>query len=172
MICEVFQDFILQVLCVAAVVSTVLGVVQNGWAHGFQEGLGILFAIVIIVLVTVLNDYAKEKKFQELMGKSDVSESRVRRNNEWAMRDSQELVVGDIVFINQGETIPADCLVLESANFVCSEAALTGEPDGLHKESLGEHNVDTLPDPFLLQSALCEDGSATALVLAVGNDTN
>ena len=35
MICEVFQDFILQVLCVAAVVSTVLGIVQNGLAHGF-----------------------------------------------------------------------------------------------------------------------------------------
>lgn len=97
MICEVFSDFILQVLCVAAVVSTVLGIVQNGLAHGFQEGLGIVFAIIIIVLVSVLNDYAKEKKFQELMSKSDVLETRVRRSGQWSMRDSQELVVGDII---------------------------------------------------------------------------
>ena len=106
------------------------------------------------------------------MKKSDVLETRVRRGNEWAMRDAQELVVGDIIMLNQGETIPADCLVLESNNLICSEAALTGEPDGLHKEPLGEHNMDSHPDPFLLQSALCEDGSATAVVLAVGNDTN
>jgi len=35
MICEVFEDFILRVLCVAAVVSTTLGIIQNGVAHGF-----------------------------------------------------------------------------------------------------------------------------------------
>ena len=63
MICEVFEDFILKVLIVAAIVSTTLGVIQHGLAEGFQEGAGIMFAIVIIVVVTVGNDYAKEKKF-------------------------------------------------------------------------------------------------------------
>ena len=67
MIGEVFEDFILRVLCVAAVVSTTLGIIKDGWAHGFQEGAGIVIAIVIIVLVTVGNDYFKEKQFQELM---------------------------------------------------------------------------------------------------------
>jgi magnesium-transporting ATPase (P-type) len=63
MICEVFEDFILRVLCVAAVVSTTLGIIQNGWSHGFQDGAGIVFAIFIIVLVSVANDYSKEKQF-------------------------------------------------------------------------------------------------------------
>lgn len=63
MIIEVFQDFILKVLIVAAIVSTTLGIIKDGWAHGFQEGAGIVIAIIIIVLVTVVNDYAKEKKF-------------------------------------------------------------------------------------------------------------
>lgn len=63
MICEVFEDFILKVLCVAAVVSTTLGILKDGWAHGFQEGCGIVIAILIIVLVTVINDYTKEQKF-------------------------------------------------------------------------------------------------------------
>ena len=63
MICEVFEDFILKVLIVAAIVSTTLGIIQHGPAEGFQEGAGIMFAIVIIVVVTVGNDYAKEKKF-------------------------------------------------------------------------------------------------------------
>lgn len=63
MICDVFEDFILRVLCVAAVVSTTLGVIKDGWAHGFQEGCGIVIAIIIIVAVTVVNDYIKEKQF-------------------------------------------------------------------------------------------------------------
>lgn len=63
MICEVFEDFILKVLIVAAIVSTTLGIIQHGVAEGFQEGAGIMFAVVVIVLVTVINDYTKEKKF-------------------------------------------------------------------------------------------------------------
>ena len=63
MICEVFEDFILRILIVAAVVGTVLGIIKDGFAHGVQDGAGILIAIIIIVLVTVMNDYKKEKQF-------------------------------------------------------------------------------------------------------------
>jgi len=159
------------VLCVAAVVSTTLGIIQNGWAHGFQEGAGICIAIIIIVMVSVVNDYSKEKQFQALMSKSDVSETRVRRGDVWSMRDSEELVVGDLIMVNQGETIPADCIVLEGNNCTCSEAALTGEPDELPKEPVSSENIGSNPDPFLLQSALCQGGSAKALVCAVGDNT-
>ena len=58
---EVFEDFILRVLVVACLVSTTLGIIKDGWAHGFQEGAGIFFAILIIWWVSVANDYAKEK---------------------------------------------------------------------------------------------------------------
>lgn len=54
MICEVFDDFILRVLCVAAVVGTTLGIIKDGWAHGCQEGVGIVIAILIIVIVSVV----------------------------------------------------------------------------------------------------------------------
>lgn len=172
MICEVFEDFILRVLCVAAVVGTTLGIIKDGWAHGFQEGVGIVIAILIIVLVSVINDYSKEKQFQDLMAKSDVTQSKVRRGETWKQVDSEELVVGDIIEIGTGETVPADVLVLESNDCSASEAALTGEPDGLNKEPATEGNLTTRPDPFMLQSSLCEKGTAKALVLAVGDNTN
>ena len=172
MICEVFEDFILKVLIVAAIVSTTLGIIKDGWAHGFQEGAGIVIAILIIIIVSVVNDYSKEKQFQDLMSKSDVLETQVRRGEVWAMKDSEELVVGDLIKINAGETIPADCIIIEANDLSCSEAALTGEPDGLPKEPVNEANVRTSPDPFLLQASLCEKGSGKAIVLAVGNNTN
>jgi len=54
----------------------------------------------------------------------------------------------------------------------CSEAALTGEPDALPKEPVTAVNILSRPDPFLLQSALCDGGKAKALILAVGDNTN
>ena len=59
-----------------------------------------MIAIIIIIVVTIINDYSKEKQFQDLMSKSDVKEVKVRRGDTWAMRDSEELVVGDIIMVN------------------------------------------------------------------------
>ena len=170
MICEVFQDFILKVLLVAAVVSTTLGCIQHGVAEGFQEGAGIMFAIVIIVVVTVGNDYAKEKKFQELMSQADVKTITVKRNGELSTIDSEELVVGDIVTIGYGQAVPADVLVITSAECFTSEAALTGEPDDLPKEPVDETNPKG--DPFMLQGSEVQKGEAVGIVLAVGDNTN
>ena len=122
--------------------------------------------------MSVGNDYVKEKQFQELMSKSDVKAVKVLRNGQENMRDSQELVVGDIIIIQTGETIPADCLVLQSSDFACNESALTGEPDGLPKEPVNDANYISQPDCFLLQGSLCDKGDATAVVCAVGINTN
>ena len=60
---NVFEDFILKVLCVAAVVATVVGIYNDGFSIGWIDGVSILVAIVIIVIVTVGNDLAKQAKF-------------------------------------------------------------------------------------------------------------
>lgn len=94
----------------------------------------------------------------ELMSKGDVLVTKVRRNGQNLPVDSEELVVGDVVEVKEGETVPADCLVLEATSCSCSEAALTGEPEGLTKETANDANISSGPDPFLLQSALVEKG--------------
>ena len=60
---NVFEDFILKVLCVAAVVATVVGIYNDGFSIGWIDGVSILVAIIIIIIVTVGNDLAKEAKF-------------------------------------------------------------------------------------------------------------
>jgi magnesium-transporting ATPase (P-type) len=62
---EPFEDRILQILIVAAIVSLICGVAEHGWG-GLIEGVSILISIVIIVTVTATNNYVKEKQFQEL----------------------------------------------------------------------------------------------------------
>ena len=56
----------LKILCVAAVVSLVLGIATEGWEKGWLEGTSILVAVVIIVSVTSGNNYIKEQQFQKL----------------------------------------------------------------------------------------------------------
>ena len=63
LIANVFEDFILKVLMVAAVVAMAVGIYNDGFALGWIDGTSILVAIVIIVVVTVGNDYVKEQKF-------------------------------------------------------------------------------------------------------------
>ena len=134
MIANVFEDFILNVLCVAAVVATVVGIYNDGWALGWIDGVSILVAVVIILIVTVANDMAKEAKFQELMERSDVMTARVRRNDSMRTVDSQELVVGDVILLEEGDTVPADCILIEQDELTTNESELTGEPEALIKE--------------------------------------
>jgi P-type Ca2+ transporter type 2B len=61
MIKESFEDTILRILCVAAVVSLVIGIVQDGWLLGSADGGSIILAIIIIVSVTVGNNLVKER---------------------------------------------------------------------------------------------------------------
>lgn len=169
---NVFDDFILKVLCVAAVVATVVGIYNDGFAMGWVDGVSILVAIIIIIVVTVGNDLAKEAKFQELMQKSDIMQARVRRSDTMKTVDSEELVVGDLIELEQGDTVPADCIVVECMDLATNESTLTGEPEAMLKEALTNENYRHNPCPFLLQGSLVENGTGKAVVLAVGDNTN
>jgi len=78
MIGDSFEDTILQVLIAAAVISTIVGVIKDGWM-GLIEGCSILLAVIIIATITTVNNYKKEKQFQELQRKSDLSTTIVIR---------------------------------------------------------------------------------------------
>jgi Ca2+ transporting ATPase len=171
LICGVFEDFILQVLVAAAIVSTIVGLINEGWPIGAIEGVSIIIAILIITVVTVSQDYAKEKQFQKMMETDDIKTARVIRNGDQMTLDTTELVVGDLCVIMTGDSIPADALVVSSTNLTCSESQLTGEPHAKAKEIITQENFESVPCPFVVQGSLVETGECRAVVLAVGNRT-
>lgn len=158
-------------LIAAAAVSLVLGIINEGWAKGWIEGLSIFIAIAIIITVNTSNNYVKEKQFQALQAKQDVSTARVIRDGHMTTVDSEELVVGDIIRIPAGDNVPADCVAFKSITLVTNQSSLTGEPEGIHKCHVDSDNYAQNPDPFLLQNTLVETGECTAIVLAVGHET-
>lgn len=98
---ECFEDRILQILLLAATVSLIVGVIEYGWSEGWIDGMSIYIAVVIIVSVTVGNNYMKEKQFQKLVMKASKDTCATYRGGqgETVTLDIEELVVGDIIQI-------------------------------------------------------------------------
>ncbi len=173
LILEQFEDRILQILCVAAVVALALGLAQHGFPHGIVEGLSIMIAVTIIVSVTAGQNLMKEKQFQKLVMKAAEDEVAVFRGHDGVTQTipGEEIVVGDIIKVEGGMKVPADCILIRGTDISCDEAAMTGEPDNMDKDWITEANVNTNPDPFMLAKTLIISGQGIAMVCAVGANT-
>ena len=84
---------------VAATVSMVLGIYQDGWAHGWIDGVSIYLAVVAIVAITSINNWVKEKQFQKLVAKAAIDYVAVYRggNGQTKTIPVSELMVGDVI---------------------------------------------------------------------------
>lgn len=71
LIIECFEDLMLRILLLAALVALIIGIINDGLAHGWIEGASIFFAVGIIVTVTAGNNYMKEKQFQKLKARQN-----------------------------------------------------------------------------------------------------
>ena len=84
------------------------------------------------------------------MERSDEMTARVRRADAMRTVDSQELVVGDVILLEEGDTVPADCILVEQDELTTNESELTGEPEAMIKEVMTKENMKYNPCPFLL----------------------
>lgn len=104
----------LQLLLLAAFVSLIVGVINDGFANGWIEGTSIFLAVAIITVVTTTNNYAKQKQFLKLYlcltGNQTVN---VVRNGAKVEVPSSEIVVGDLILIEQGMELPADAILIQ-----------------------------------------------------------
>ena len=153
------HDMTLIILIIASCVSIVLGIYSDGWQTGWFDGTAILAAVVIVLNVTAINDLQKDKQFRALNALNNRRNIKVRRNGAMVTVVTDDLVVGDIVQIAAGDTIPADGIYISGNNLKMDESKLTGESDQVEK---GEKN------PFIVSSSECHDGSCLMVVTAVG----
>ncbi|MGQ9707671.1 MAG: cation-translocating P-type ATPase [bacterium] len=121
-----FTSIMVIILLIAGMVSILLG-----------ESLDAAAIFVIVVLNAVLGfvqEFRAERTLQELRELS-VPKVRVQRNGMVKEISAQELVPGDVVFLEAGVRVPADGRLLEAINLRVSEAALTGESEPVDKMS-------------------------------------
>ena len=133
--------------------------------------------IFVIVIVNAVIGIVQEKKAQsslEALRNMSVPTARVLRQGEESVIPASELVVGDIVMLGDGDMVPADLRLIDSANLKVQEASLTGESVPAEKEA-----EDVLPEDcplgdrsnMVYTSAIVTYGRAAGVVVATGMDT-
>ncbi|KPI43599.1 Calcium-transporting ATPase 2 [Cyphellophora attinorum] len=174
-----YNDKLLWLLTIAAVVSLALGLYEtfdSGSEVDWVEGLAICIAIIIIVLVTALNDWQKEKQFTKLNQKKEDREVKCLRSGKAIMISVYDVMVGDVLHLEPGDSIPADGIFISGHGVKVDESSATGESDAMkktgglevwHQLSAGGHNLHKL-DPFIISGSKVLEGVGTFLVTSVG----
>ncbi len=153
-------------------------------AEGIYTGEGGIADVVIILFVVVINSVLgviQEGKAEEALAalqEMSAAQSKVIRDGRLETVASTELVVGDIILLEAGDSVPADCRILESASMKVEESALTGEsvPVEKHAETLSlAEGTDDIPlgdrKNMCYSGSIVVYGRGRAVVVATGMDT-
>ena len=126
---EQLKDPMLIILLCAAAVSAVTSVIEG-------ESMAEVIIILIVVLLNAVLGVYQESKAEaaiEALQTMTAATSKVLRDGKHVTLHSDELVPGDIVLLEAGDSVPADGRILESASLKIEEAALTGESVPVNK---------------------------------------
>lgn len=121
---EELADPMILVLIAAACISGVTAVINGG------DGLADVIIIAAVVLINAVLGVVQESKAEAAIAalkEITAATSKVLRNGKLLVVRSDELTVGDIVVLEAGDAVPADCRIIECASLKAEEAALTGE---------------------------------------------
>lgn len=167
---EQFKDFMIIILILAAVISFVMGIVSG--EGDFVDPIIIMSIVILNAVVGVCQQVKAEKAIDALKSiYSPVTD--VLRQGQLKSVDTKNLVVGDIVYLKQGDIVPADCRVVEAFGLKASEANLTGEAMAVEKRDcvLNKNAVLAERENMLYMGTSVISGRGNAVVVAVGSDT-
>lgn len=175
-----YNDKVLILLSIAAVISLAVGIYQSlspGTEAKVQwvEGVAIIVAILVVVVVGALNDWQKERQFVKLNKKKEDRNIKLMRSGKTVEVSIHDVLVGDVMYLDPGDVIPVDGVFISGHNVKCDESSATGESDLLRKTSgeevyqaLENHENVSKQDPFIVSGSQVSEGMGTFLVTAAG----
>jgi Ca2+ transporting ATPase len=186
---ECLEDRLLRVLIIAGIFSMMIDVIMaepSQRSHAWIEGFAILLAVILITVVTALNNLKKEKEFRKLNDEAEKGKfiTLVRNGQVLPDQSIESVLVGDLVVIRSGMENPGDAIVIEGFSIQMDESSMTGESDPMIKDTLEnclakkeeilkknpnkklEHH--DLPSPVVIAGTKVLSGSGKMLIVAVG----
>lgn len=145
---------------------------QAGSIEPFFEPLGIALAVLLATGVSYALEAANEKTFRSLNEVNDETPVKTIRNGNVCQIPRKDIVVGDVIILEAGEEVPADCRLLEALDLSVNESSLTGEP--ICAKSVRPEDADpeaTYPTDQIMRGCTVSEGYCTAEVFAVGDAT-
>lgn len=178
-----FNDKVLILLSIAAAVSLAVGLYQTfGGSHKpdepkveWVEGVAIIVAIAIVVIVGSLNDYQKERQFAKLNRKKQDRVVKAIRSGRTVEISVYDILVGDVVHLEPGDLVPVDGVLIDGFNVKCDESQATGESDVIRKQpadavyrAIENHESLKKMDPLIQSGARVMEGVGTFMVTSTG----
>ena len=171
-----FGDPLFKILITAFVLSMGISIYEYEW-HGaewtvFFEPIGIIVALILATSIAYFLEKKNEKTFQSLNQTNDEVPVKVYRNGHICQVPRKDIVVGDIIKLDTGEEIPADCELLESLNLIVNESSLTGELQATKTTNPEQFDCNaTYKSNEIKKGTTIIEGYCTAEVKSVGDKT-
>lgn len=174
-----YNDKVLIVLSVAAVIALALGLYQAlGTKKGgveWIEGVAIIVAIVVVVVVGAINDWQKERQFAKLNAKKESRDVKVVRSGRTQEINIHDIMAGDVLLVEPGDILPVDGIFISGHGVKCDESSATGESDIIRKSPADEvyramesnENLKKI-DPFMISGGKVTEGYGRMIVTATG----
>lgn len=154
-----FKEPMNALLVASALVSLLVGQAE--------DAICIAVALTIVITVGIAQEYRSEKSL-EALNNLVPPKCHVIREGHTQLVFAKELVPGDILWLRSGDRVPADARLLHVSDFEVDESALTGETTSVRKTT---KPVDDEPSNLVFMGTLVQRGSATAVVYAIGSQT-
>ena len=164
-----FNDTMIIILLVVALLLYFYGYF---YSHEYTDTIVILFVVFINAIVGFIQEEKATLVLRDLK-KYETSTCKVKRDDKIIVINTKELVPGDIIYLESGETIPADIRILSCESLKVDESALTGESVPVQKSS------DVLKNNLILQEqknmlflgTSITNGKSTGIVVSTGKNT-
>ncbi len=173
---EKFQDPIIRILLITLALSVAVSLYQyfSGIADAnvLWEPLGIFIAVMLATSVGFAFEMSANRKFDILNKAKDEEKVTVMRDGLITQVERRDVVVGDMVFVNPGDEIPADGTLIEAIALQLNESSLTGEP--MAHKTVREEEFDheaTYPSNYVCRGSTVIDGHGIFEVEHVGDAT-
>ena len=168
LLADKFRDPIIRILLLAAVLSLAIGFVHKD----FTESIGIICAIILATCVGFWFEWDAMRRFRRLNQVNDDIPVKVMRDGAMHEVPRRDVVVGDVVYIESGETVPVDGELVEAVSLRINESTLTGELEV--DKTVDEAHFDpdaTYPSNVVLRGTTVADGYGVMVSTAVGDAT-
>ena len=127
---ESLGDPMIKILLIVLGIKVVFLFAEFDWF----ETLGILIAIFIASLISTISEYGSNKAFQKLLENNNQKMVKVKRNGKLCLISINDIVVSDVVYLNNGDYIPADGEIIDGSILI-DESSINGESRETYKDS-------------------------------------
>ncbi len=164
-----FNDTMIIILLIVALLLYFYGYF---YSHEYTDTIVILFVVFINAIVGFIQEEKASLILKDLK-KYETSTCKVKRDDKIIVINTKELVPGDIIYLESGETVPADIRIFLCENLKVDESALTGESVPVQKTAdiLKENLILQEQKNMLFLGTSITNGKCTGIVVSTGKNT-